>query len=146
MPNDIVIPLHCHLTFAWRFIRAPLPACASLQVNFRTAFYDESASLVTSNRAIAVGYLTSWFLIDFISCLPINYLQLVLSSGDNAGGGNSANSSVKTVRILRSGKLLRIGRLGRILRRAEDTPFEDILQTFKSFGLIAMLLWVTHIL
>ena len=116
-------------------------------MNFRTAFYDDqSASLVTNNRAVAAQYLTSWFVIDFVSCLPISYLQLVLNSGDSAGHGNSANHSVKIVRILRIGKLLRIARLGRILRRAEDTQFEDILQAFKSFGLMAMLLWVTHIL
>ena len=45
------------------------------QVNFRTAFYNHKGMLITDTRAIAEHYLTGWFAIDFLSCLPVGYIN-----------------------------------------------------------------------
>ena len=39
-------------------------------INFDTAFYLHNV-LVTDRKTIAIHYLRTWFLIDFISCLPL---------------------------------------------------------------------------
>lgn len=44
-------------------------------VNFRTAFYNHKGMLITDTRAIAEHYLTGWFAIDFLSCLPVGYIN-----------------------------------------------------------------------
>ena len=44
--------------------------------NFRTAYYDSRGVIVIEQRLITRNYLQSWFLIDFITCLPINYIMM----------------------------------------------------------------------
>ena len=44
--------------------------------NFRTAYYDSRGIIVIQQRLITRNYLQSWFLIDFITCLPINYIMM----------------------------------------------------------------------
>ena len=44
--------------------------------NFRTAYYDSRGIIVIQQRLITRNYLQSWFLIDFITCLPINYILM----------------------------------------------------------------------
>lgn len=39
-------------------------------VNFNTAFYEQEYELVTSRKEIALNYLKSWFLLDFVSIIP----------------------------------------------------------------------------
>ena len=53
-------------------------------MNFRTAFYNHKGMLITDTRAIAEHYLTGWFAIDFLSCLPVGYINYV--SDDPATG------------------------------------------------------------
>ena len=44
--------------------------------NFRTAYYDTRGIIVIQQKLITRNYLQSWFLIDFITCLPINYIMM----------------------------------------------------------------------
>ena len=46
---------------------------ADIFVNFNTSSYDwERAQYVMNRRVVAKQYLGSWFVIDFVSCLPID--------------------------------------------------------------------------
>ena len=48
-------------------------------LNFFFAFHDEEYNLIDDRKTIAKKYLQSWFTIDVISILPINFL---LQTGD----------------------------------------------------------------
>ena len=41
-------------------------------LTFFTAFYDSDHNVTTDKSSIAKNYLTSWFLIDFISIFPFD--------------------------------------------------------------------------
>eukprot|EP01043_Picozoa_sp_COSAG02_P019887 COSAG02_NODE_969_length_15565_cov_9.614833_18_plen_78_part_00 len=70
-----------------------------------------------------------WFFVDLVSCLPIQYIGLIITCiQDSCVGSAGANSkAIKTLRLLRLGKLLRLARLQRLLRKWEDaidiTPY-----------------------
>lgn len=73
----------------------------------RLGILDEHGHLILDNMAIAKSYLAGWFLVDFASVLPIQYVMLVLSSIDNSdddGGDGSprgTGSQIKIAKILR---------------------------------------------
>ena len=101
-----------------------------LCLNFRTAVWLPNGQLQVDPKEIARLYLRGWFFIDLISCLPIQYIGLIITcaQGTCAGSGPAANSkAVKILRLLRLGKLLRLARLQRLLRKWEDaidiTPY-----------------------
>ena len=56
-------------------VGTPAPRAVGAQVNFRTAFYNHKGMLIADTRAIAEHYLTGWFAIDFLSCLPVGYIN-----------------------------------------------------------------------
>ena len=89
--------------------------------NFRTAIVLPSGVLEARPRVIARQYMRSWFLIDLLSCLPINYLFLLmeaLASDDDRETKNAAGlKAVKVVRLVRLTKMLRIARLRRMLQK-----------------------------
>jgi hypothetical protein len=67
-------------------------------------------------REIAVHYLRGWFAIDFVSCLPIQYISKAIE-----GGGSSVDLSfMKAFRLLRMSKMLRLARLKRIMIKYEN--------------------------
>ena len=43
-------------------------------LNFFSAYIDEEDNLVKNNKKIIIKYLTSWFIIDFISAFPFNLI------------------------------------------------------------------------
>ena len=73
-----------------------------------------------SRSRIARNYLTSWFLVDFVACLPLHYLVLIFA-GDNddaasaaaaaaAEGGVEADSAVSSAptRVLKIIRMVRV--------------------------------------
>ena len=88
-------------------------------INFRSAFYLKSGLLEAAPREIARHYIRTWFLIDFVSCLPVQYVVLVMNSTATAGSGSSFRAG-KSLRLLRIAKLLRLARIKKILQHYED--------------------------
>eukprot|EP01046_Picozoa_sp_COSAG06_P085019 COSAG06_NODE_31761_length_516_cov_0.726619_2_plen_108_part_01 len=43
-------------------------------LNFFTGYFDEDDALEMRREKIAAQYLKSWFIIDLVSCLPIQYV------------------------------------------------------------------------
>ena len=91
-----------------------------------------------------------WFLIDFVSCLPVNYVHFAISSADDGGSPESvegtyrANKAVRLLRLFRLLRLLRLTRLHRILERHEEQlqHYADYLRMART-GLF--IVWVTHV-
>ena len=46
-------------------------------VNFRTSYIDDMTNVITDNKMIARNYILGWFAIDFVSCVPVNYVLLI---------------------------------------------------------------------
>jgi hypothetical protein len=72
---------------------------ADMLLNFVTPFQLENGVWVTDHRSIARRYMTSWFLVDLISVMPLDYLRMI--------------------RLVRLIKLLRLVRMSRVLKRFE---------------------------
>ena len=101
-------------------------------LNFRTAIVDHNGALVLSSGKIARDYMTSrysccqslgpgWFWLDVLACLPVSYVELVVSGTDASEGGDGSKvKAFKILRLLRLAKMLRIARLKRILQRYEE--------------------------
>jgi hypothetical protein len=63
-------------------------------------------------------YLKTWFVLDALTCAPID-LILTLAQGDNGSGGGM-EAVARVMRALRVVKLARILRSSRILKRWQD--------------------------
>ena len=115
-------------------------------VNFRTAFYDGSGKLVTDNKSIAKQYLKTWFIIDFVSCVPIGYIFMIMDAldPDPANASNNANK-IKLTKILRLVRLAkniaRIARLKKLKTLMEEYEdyFEPIMTGLHLFKLFCAL-------
>ena len=53
---------------------------------FNTAFSDKKGDMITNHKKIAVNYLKTWFIIDFMSNLPVEYLVQWFSNGEEFNG------------------------------------------------------------
>ena len=83
-----------------------------IMINFNTSYLNDEMKYETNRSAIAINYLRSWFLIDFVSVLP-KLMSIFLPSGSS-----SANSlkMVKILRITRVTKVMRILRVFKVLK------------------------------
>ncbi len=43
-----------------------------------SAYYADDGNLITSNKKIFFNYLTGWFSLDLIACIPANLVEDVL--------------------------------------------------------------------
>ena len=111
-------------------------------MNFRTAYYDSSGIRVVEIHEISRHYLRHWFLIDFVSCLPVSYISYFSSDGEKGIGDQF--KAAKVLRLFRLAKMLRLARVIRILRKYEETinlaPFLGVAFT------LACILFAAHLL
>eukprot|EP00405_Crypthecodinium_cohnii_P035180 CAMPEP_0206528080 /NCGR_PEP_ID=MMETSP0325_2-20121206/1739_1 /ASSEMBLY_ACC=CAM_ASM_000347 /TAXON_ID=2866 /ORGANISM="Crypthecodinium cohnii, Strain Seligo" /LENGTH=527 /DNA_ID=CAMNT_0054023629 /DNA_START=719 /DNA_END=2302 /DNA_ORIENTATION=+ len=95
-------------------------------------------ALEHNHRAIVKHYLKTWFLIDFISILPVDVVGLLTKNEEV-----QQMKAVKIIRLLRLLKLARLARAARLMRRFEaraSIPYGK-LAILKFFGI---LLIITH--
>jgi len=93
---------------------------ADILMNFRTGYMDREIE-VLDWRAVAHHYLTTWFLLDVVSSLPID---LLIAAG---------MSSMQPSKLLKSSKVFKVFRLlslGRFVKIIEGSPFCDRLDDF----------------
>jgi hypothetical protein len=110
--------------------------------------------LVTDPKIIRQSYLRGWFIVDFLSVLPFNYIMLAVSSSDNS---NLARST----RFIR---FIRVARFVRLIKLAKLSQLRDAMRYFKDFlamigisamevefalrmvGLVVIMLGIGHII
>ena len=80
------------------------------------AYYDQSGIRVVNVSQISAHYVRRWFLIDFVSCLPVGYISYFSSDGTIGDQFKAA----KVLRLFRLAKMLRLARVLRILRKYEE--------------------------
>ena len=125
-----------------------------IALNFRTAYYDSaSGDLEIDQRKVCMNYLTHWFLIDSVSCLPITYIELISAeidsgggslSSDDDGGTGSTFKAFKILRLLRLFKMLRIFRLKAIYLRYREF-LDPLLSGMKVFSLTIIIFLCAHV-
>ena len=107
-------------------------------MNFRTGFYDARGVLVIDFGKIANNYFKGWFILDFITCLPVNYVMMVISWDTDSSGAGKEVKAFKVLRLLKLGKLLRVARIMRIVDRYQ----EELRVFMEAFGGIILSLMV----
>lgn len=89
-----------------------------LVLNFRTGIVvEEGAEILLAPQAIRTRYLRTWFLVDLISSIPVDYIFLVVELEPRLDA--EVYKTARALRIVRFTKilsLLRLLRLSRLIR------------------------------
>ncbi|XP_029789318.1 potassium/sodium hyperpolarization-activated cyclic nucleotide-gated channel 3 [Suricata suricatta] len=123
-----------------------------LVLNFRTGIVvEEGAEILLAPRAIWSRYLRTWFLVDLISSIPVDYIFLVVELEPRLDA--EVYKTARALRIVRFTKilsLLRLLRLSRLIRYIHQ--WEEIFHmtydlasaVVRIFNLIGMMLLLCH--
>jgi CRP-like cAMP-binding protein len=97
---------------------------ADIFLNFRTGFvaHEGTSGVVMDPAMIAKEYFKSWFIVDFVSSVPIDFFLTVFMASDGNSRSDAAGS-VKMVRILRLTKLMKLFRVLKVARFLDS--FQD---------------------
>ncbi|VDL88617.1 unnamed protein product [Schistocephalus solidus] len=121
---------------------------ADIAVKFRTGVIanDFEDEIILDPKEIARRYVRSWFLLDLISSIPMDYIFWMLNKRENY---NQILTAGRTLRILRLAKLLSILRLLRLTRLvryvSQWEEFLNIASKFMGiFNLVLLMLLLGH--
>lgn len=95
--------------------------CFDILINLSLAFVNDEGILIEDRGIIAKRYLRSWFLVDFISSIPFDYIEQLYIK-------NSYNRLFRLLRLPRLYKLFKVFRIKRII------------QVFKRYAIIKKIL------
>ncbi|XP_025833099.1 potassium/sodium hyperpolarization-activated cyclic nucleotide-gated channel 2-like isoform X4 [Agrilus planipennis] len=122
-------------------------------VNFRTGIMqqDNAEQVILDPRLIARHYLRTWFFLDLISSIPLDYIFLIFNQFQDYGDSFQILHAGRALRILRLAKLLslvrllRLSRLVRYVSQWEEVYFLNMASVFmRIFNLICMMLLIGH--
>ncbi|XP_072214901.1 potassium/sodium hyperpolarization-activated cyclic nucleotide-gated channel 3 [Excalfactoria chinensis] len=125
---------------------------ADLVLNFRTGIVvEDNTEIILDPRTIKMKYLKSWFLVDFISSIPVDYIFLIVDLETQVD--SDVYKTARALRIVRFTKilsLLRLLRLSRLIRYIHQ--WEEIFHmtydlasaVVRIFNLIGMMLLLCH--
>ncbi|XP_062402511.1 potassium/sodium hyperpolarization-activated cyclic nucleotide-gated channel 3 [Sardina pilchardus] len=87
-----------------------------LVLNFRTGIVKEdSTEIVLDPQEIKRRYLRSWFAVDFVSSIPVDYIFLIVETRIDSDFYKTARA-LRIVRFMKILSLLRLLRLSRLIR------------------------------
>lgn len=89
-----------------------------LLFNFRTGILGEDSHVILDPKEIRMHYLRTWFLVDFISSIPVDYIFLIVDL-ESRHESSDVYRTARALRIVRFAKilsLLRLLRLSRLIR------------------------------
>ncbi|XP_059574810.1 potassium/sodium hyperpolarization-activated cyclic nucleotide-gated channel 3 isoform X2 [Alligator mississippiensis] len=125
---------------------------ADLVLNFRTGIVvEDNTEIILDPHTIKTKYLKSWFLVDFISSIPVDYIFLIVDLETQVD--SDVYKTARALRIVRFTKilsLLRLLRLSRLIRYIHQ--WEEIFHmtydlasaVVRIFNLIGMMLLLCH--
>ncbi|XP_030605834.1 potassium/sodium hyperpolarization-activated cyclic nucleotide-gated channel 1 [Archocentrus centrarchus] len=120
-----------------------------LVLNFRTGIVKEdNTEILLDPRAIRQKYLKSWFLVDFVSSIPVDYIFLMVDSLDSEVYRTArALRIVRFTKILSLLRLLRLSRLIRYIHQWEEIfhmTYDLASAMVRIVNLIGMMLLLCH--
>ncbi|KAJ8387794.1 hypothetical protein AAFF_G00150950 [Aldrovandia affinis] len=87
-----------------------------LVLNFRTGIvYEDSTEIILDPKKIKTKYLKTWFVVDFVSSIPVDYIFLIVEKGIDSEVYKTARA-LRIVRFTKILSLLRLLRLSRLIR------------------------------
>uniref|UniRef100_A0A8D0FVT9 Ion transport domain-containing protein n=1 Tax=Strix occidentalis caurina TaxID=311401 RepID=A0A8D0FVT9_STROC len=101
-----------------------------LIMNFRTGTVNEDSSeIILDPKIIKMNYLKSWFVVDFISSIPVDYIFLIVEKGMDSEVYKTARALriVRFTKILSLLRLLRLSRLIRYIHQWEEIIFKNVM-------------------
>jgi CRP-like cAMP-binding protein len=106
-------------------------------LNFRTAYHDDKGEVVVEQRRVTQHYLRRWFLVDFMSILPVSYIGILVQGDDADEEADGKLKFMKMLRLFRLAKMLRLARMKRLLERYDEAwqELQSVSQLLKSLVL-----------
>lgn len=87
-----------------------------LVLNFRTGIVvEDNTDIILDPQRIKMKYLKSWFVVDFISSIPVDYIFLIVETRIDSEVYKTARA-LRIVRFTKILSLLRLLRLSRLIR------------------------------
>ncbi|KAL7844165.1 hypothetical protein SRHO_G00227040 [Serrasalmus rhombeus] len=102
-----------------------------LVMNFRTGIVnEESSEIILDPKVIKMNYLKSWFVVDFLSSIPVDYIFLIVEKGFDSEVYKTARALriVRFTKILSLLRLLRLSRLIRYIHQWEEAGTQSTAQ------------------
>ncbi|KAM3940656.1 potassium/sodium hyperpolarization-activated cyclic nucleotide-gated channel 1 isoform 2-T2 [Leptodactylus fuscus] len=121
-----------------------------LFMNFRTGIViEDSSEIILDPKVIKMSYLKSWFVVDFISSIPVDYIFLIVEKGMDSEVYKTARALriVRFTKILSLLRLLRLSRLIRYIHQWEEIfhmTYDLASAVVRIFNLIGMMLLLCH--
>ncbi|KAM8734267.1 uncharacterized protein AB9X84_023117 [Acanthopagrus schlegelii] len=120
-----------------------------LVLNFRTGIIKEdNTEILLDPRAIRQKYLKTWFTVDFVSSIPVDYIFLMVDSLDSEVYRTArALRIVRFTKILSLLRLLRLSRLIRYIHQWEEIfhmTYDLASAMVRIVNLIGMMLLLCH--
>ncbi|XP_034017068.1 potassium/sodium hyperpolarization-activated cyclic nucleotide-gated channel 4 isoform X3 [Thalassophryne amazonica] len=123
-----------------------------LVFNFRTGILGEDSHIILDPKQIRTHYLQSWFLVDFVSSIPVDYIFLIvdLEARHESSDVYRTARALRIVRFTKILSLLRLLRLSRLIRYIHQ--WEEIFHmtydlasaVVRIVNLIGMMLLLCH--
>uniref|UniRef100_A0A4W5PNU4 Hyperpolarization activated cyclic nucleotide-gated potassium channel 4l n=1 Tax=Hucho hucho TaxID=62062 RepID=A0A4W5PNU4_9TELE len=121
-----------------------------LVLNFRTGIVKEdNTEIILDPQTIKIKYLKSWFMVDFISSIPVDYIFLIVETRIDSDFYKTARALriVRFTKILSLLRLLRLSRLIRYIHQWEEIfhmTYDLASAMVRIVNLIAMMLLLCH--
>ncbi|XP_061635362.1 potassium/sodium hyperpolarization-activated cyclic nucleotide-gated channel 2 [Phyllopteryx taeniolatus] len=121
-----------------------------LVLNFRTGIvFEDNTEIILDPKKIKRKYLQSWFVVDFVSSIPVDYIFLIVEKGIDSEVYKTARALriVRFTKILSLLRLLRLSRLIRYIHQWEEIfhmTYDLASAVMRIFNLIGMMLLLCH--
>ncbi|CAL8243380.1 unnamed protein product [Lota lota] len=121
-----------------------------LVLNFRTGIVKEdNTEIILDPQHIKIKYLRSWFVVDFISSIPVDYIFLIVETRIDSDFYKTARALriVRFTKILSLLRLLRLSRLIRYIHQWEEIfhmTYDLASAMVRIVNLIGMMLLLCH--
>ncbi|CAG0918739.1 unnamed protein product [Notodromas monacha] len=120
-------------------------------VNFRTGVLQEDygEQVILDPCKIARHYFHTWFFLDLISSIPLDYIFLIFNQDSNENfqllHAGRALRILRLAKLLSLVRLLRLSRLVRYVSQWEEVYFLNMASVFmRIFNLISMMILIGH--
>ncbi|XP_033824504.1 potassium/sodium hyperpolarization-activated cyclic nucleotide-gated channel 3-like isoform X1 [Periophthalmus magnuspinnatus] len=121
-----------------------------LVLNFRTGIVKEdNTEIILDPQQIKIKYLKSWFMVDFVSSIPVDYIFLIVETRIDSDFYKTARALriVRFTKILSLLRLLRLSRLIRYIHQWEEVfhmTYDLASAMVRIMNLIGMMLLLCH--
>ncbi|KAI3381575.1 hypothetical protein SNEBB_008734 [Seison nebaliae] len=117
-------------------------------VNFRTGILtnDYAEEIILEPKAIANHYLRTWFVIDMLSSLPLDYIFIIFEDTDTNSSYVKTGRAFKVLRLTKLISLLKLLRVSRLIRYVRQ--WEEFLSVagmvMRILNLVCLILLLGH--